>query len=148
MRELYEDEASLSKEEQFAMEIERVKGYQLIKLPMVYNADFAAIKPENNGHYETVVGVLELKCRKGNFGRYPSLLISKNKIDSIVSRWNLKKHFFVIAVRWDDVDVYYQWRGTDDHEVVIGGRSDRRDWQDREPVYMIHNEYFKELKAK
>ena len=143
MREHYENEASLTAEGAFKKDIEAKKGYKLVKLPMIYNADFAAIKPV--GNYDQVVGVMELKCRKGDFGKYPSLLISKNKIDSVISRWNLKKHWFVIAVRWDDKDVFYQWRDCHDHEVVLGGRSDRQDWQDSEPVYLIENKFFKEL---
>ena len=145
MREHYENEESLSKEEAFKKAIEEYKDLQLIKLPMAYNCDFAAVK--KGERFDEVVGVMEVKCRKGKFGQYPDLLISKNKIDGVINRWNLKKFWFVIAIRWDDKDVYYQWRPshTDDHKVVIGGRKDRGDWQDTEPVYLIENKHFREF---
>jgi hypothetical protein len=52
---------------------------------------------------------------------------------------------FVLCVRYQDADASYRWDPKDIHQVVIGGRTDRGDWQDTEPVYLIDHKLFKKF---
>ena len=91
-----------------------------------------------------VLGFAELKCRNNNRKQYPSLILSLNK-------WIHGKQLaaevsggFLIIVQWKDGLFYFKESGL--HvDYDFGGRKDRGDDQDMEPVVKIPVDYFKEI---
>lgn len=83
------------------------------------------------------VGVGEVKCRTFEIGRYPTYLISKAKIDSIVERWHPVP--MVLIVSWVNETAWTlaTFEQIEKWEVQRGGRTDRGDDMDIEDCYMI-----------
>lgn len=143
MRAMLETSEDLNREEQFALDLQTKKKIQLVKLPIKLYADYAMVKHDKEIDRDVVYGLVEIKIRNMTFGQHPTFMISKGKIDRIVNDWNLDRFMFVLCVRYIDTDASYRWDPNDLHQVVIGGRTDRGDWQDTEPVYLIDHKLFK-----
>jgi len=107
------------------------------KLPIRYEVDFAIIK---NGE---IVSWAEVKCRNNASSLYPTLMISAAKIwkGSTLSI-QTGKPFFIVA-EWTDGIGYLKVTNVGLFELGFGGRTDRNDDQDVEPVYFIPIEMFK-----
>jgi len=130
-RPMYEDEASWTREDGFRRDIEHWTGKILNKLPISYRVDYAVTQ---NGK---VVGFTELKCRGVPSTKYKTLILSLGKWEALLSLQqsarNLRSN---LAVRFTDTDLWFPVfpETRDAVEVRWGGRNDREDWQDMEPV--------------
>ncbi len=154
-RPMYETGHDLLAEYGFAHKIEERWDVKLQKLPIKYGLDFAAVRGKE------IVSWVELKCRRVDAGTYPTYMLSLNK-------WNAARELslstslpFLLCVRWKNADWYFRFSpgefaltvkvaGKLDQPAFpfglgIGGRSDRNDAQDIEPVVLIPAHYFKEL---
>ena len=130
-RQMYEDEASWTREDSFRRDIEHWTGKILNKLPISYRVDYAVTL---NGK---VVGFTELKCRGISSTKYRTLILSLGKWQALLdlqqSAPNLRSN---LAVRFTDTDLWLPVfpETREIVEVRWGGRKDRDDWQDMEPV--------------
>jgi hypothetical protein len=82
------------------------------------------------------IGEVKIRtCRKDN---YPTYLISKGKVDSLVDRWHPTPAFLI--VRWKGSGIYWVRLNDDGRQrwdVLPGGRVDRGDEQDIEDCYHV-----------
>lgn len=135
----YESGGDLANEGEVAKKIASMYRARLHKLKPKYGVDYLALR------YERPWAYMEIKCRTTDRLKYPTYLISVDKIESGVRHAALLGIKAILLVQWRDVlgwvnmnDVAYGGKCV----VAIGGRTDRGDAQDLEPVYHIPVELF------
>ena len=134
MRPLYETPESLENEQRVADLLEMYWSRKLVKLPIAYQVDFAVVK-------EDITAWAEIKCRTTE---YPEMYLSLHKwmAGKELSRQTGLPFILVYAfngkVHWKTVE-------NDTPRIVIGGRTDRQDWQDIEPMAVFKLDQFKTL---
>jgi hypothetical protein len=99
------------------------------KLPIQYKMDFCLI------HNRMVRTFVEVKCRTNEKAAYSTYIISMSKIVAATSYSSIGVNCLLL-VQWSDqmgwVDMCkHKW------DAKMGGRKDRGDWQDIEPVVHI-----------
>lgn len=136
MRPRYENEKTLAAEAEFKADLEKHFGVKFHKLPIAYRADYAV------SITGTVSGFAELKNRDVNYDTYDTLILSLGKYQAMEA---LKPYGNpVLFVRYNDGDYMFRF-DTVTTEVGVGGRWDRDDWQDVEPVVHIPKNYLKKI---
>ena len=134
-RKLYETKKSLAAERAYAEDLEKYFRVELRKLPMQYGLDYIALDLRN----KKPVFFLELKDRRCNRNTYPTYIISLAKFLKAKEIYrSLNLHTF-LCVRWRDSSGYVNFEDFEDDmiDITIGGRYDRNDWQDVEPLLNI-----------
>lgn len=138
-RPMYESQQDLSKENVVAAQLGALWGCELYKMPIRYHIDWAVTK---NGEIKAFA---ELKIRNNPINQYETFIIS-------LAKWitgnELSKAAgvpFVIVVKWTD-GIYWHKAGTAPVNTKMGGRFDRGDSQDFEPMIHIHIADFKREK--
>lgn len=137
-RPLYESQADLQNEVQVAEHLNKVWGCKFHKLPMSYSVDWMIIR-------DKPVAFAELKCRKNDSTKYLTLMLSLNKWVKGSQFANELDIPFLIICRWND-GLFYHTVGESEVTYGIGGRTDRGDSQDTEPVVYIPVTSFKRIK--
>jgi len=137
-RPIYETQKDLTREKSIGDVLARVWKAELHKLPRSYHVDWMITKNKQ------VKAFAELKCRNNASNQYPSLMLSLHK-------WMHGKQLaaevsgdFLIIVQWQDGLFYFKESGFD-VTYNFGGRKDREDDQDMEPVVHIPVNYFKQI---
>tara|TARA_R100000935_G_scaffold15927_1_gene31799 strand:- start:42 stop:482 length:441 start_codon:yes stop_codon:yes gene_type:complete len=132
-RPTYETSEDLNKEtlaiKKFIASFGRKGSVNFAKLPMQYKMDFCLI---DNGKIRTFV---EVKCRTNKKTAYSTYIISMSKVVAAKSYSDIGINC-ILLVQWADqmgwIDMLNnKW------DAKIGGRKDRGDWQDIEPVVHI-----------
>jgi hypothetical protein len=143
MRPLYETPESLERESALAMSLEVLWGVKCRKLPIKYGLDFALIRDKR------VIGFAELKSRNGyssdELDARGGVFLSMDKLEHVARYTSLTglPVFFVVELK----DGIFACKFTDKPKFTLafGGRSDRDDWQDVEPIGLISLNQFKKL---
>tara|TARA_R110000772_G_scaffold94505_1_gene192450 strand:+ start:1681 stop:2103 length:423 start_codon:yes stop_codon:yes gene_type:complete len=136
-RPLYETRLDRSKEinaiEKFIENFGGGAGY--VKLPIQYKMDFCVTRND----YAT--SFVEVKCRNNKMEAYPTYMISLSKILSAAQYRDFGINC-ILLVQWTDK---MGWVRMPNKEWLtkVGGRKDRGDWQDVEPVAHIPVSEFK-----
>lgn len=132
-RPIYEDEASLKSERETALAIEKAWKCNLTKLPMKSKIDF--LMKNKKGEPRAFVEVKNRACKRH---KYPTYMISLDKWVSGLSMSRFTEVPLVLVVSWDD-EIGYVTCGAVIKETTVnmGGREDRGDAQDIEPVVHI-----------
>lgn len=140
---IYETQAHLRREEEFSRLVAEKFKCTFVKLPMRYGLDFAAIR---NGK---VVGFVELKVRGNPVGSYQTFMLSTHKFMSARALHDTTGLPCTLAVSWSDVwgylpmaNAFPDENGRSRFEIGFGGRWDRGDDQDVEPVFLIPTSEF------
>jgi hypothetical protein len=133
MRQLYETIETLQAERDFSRRYSTVFHGYCEKLPARYRVDCAVMRSGR------IVEWLELKCRSHAINQHPGYWLSLSKFlygCSLAERTGVA---FVLAVRFLDADARVTCSALrrDQWEIVFGGRSDRGDPEDREPLVNI-----------
>lgn len=138
MRPTYENEQSLAVEEKTMAAAAKVWGVDYQKLPKQYRIDWALSRKK-------IVCWCECKRRWNNKDAYPTLILSLSKVMHGVEMYKATEIPFVVIVEWND-GIY--WNKIDKvGEIGFGGRKDRGDWQDIEPVVHIPVTDFRQLRT-
>jgi len=103
------------------------------KLPKTYQIDYGVYQKGSN----RLLSVVEIKSRNIELATYPSLILSAHKMHALVN-WYVRGVQSRLLYKLNDglyslnitTDVYQ-------YKITSGGRTDRGDWQDIEPVYHI-----------
>jgi len=130
-RPIYETRADRGREAEFSLLLSKKFNCTFSKLPIRYGLDFSAVRDGR------VVAFVETKVRTNPVGQYPTYMISSGKFmhaDALSRATGLK---CMLAVRWSDAWGYTELTMSPDITVSIGGRMDRGDEQDIEPVCLI-----------
>jgi hypothetical protein len=137
-RPLYENDASRTAEQRIAQIVSDKWKCSLIKLPRSYVLDYVA---ERNGKLTCWV---EIKQRNFKFGEYVDYTISLHKYMDMLTYVEKTGLPALLVVEFSDGLIYWHL-ATRPCVVGIGGRTDRNDPQDVEPVARIAWAEFKEL---
>jgi hypothetical protein len=135
MRPLYESSKDLSNELRVSKILKDCWEADFVKLTMAYHVDWAVVRGSE------IKAFAEFKRRHNPKDRYPTFMISLNK-------WKHGREIgkelgvpFLIIVEWDD-GLYYCDTEAVARTYGFGGRSDRGDSQDQEPVVFINTKAF------
>jgi hypothetical protein len=130
-RPLYETADDRSRELAAINRLLRNSGKTVRKLPIRYGVDFAVLKEGE------ITAWVEVKCRFNDSDKYSTLMISAAKVwQGVYTSINTGKPFFVVA-EWKDKIGFIKIKTVEGLFLGFGGRSDRNDAQDVEPVYFI-----------
>lgn len=130
-RPVYEGKDDMSREAVFSRLVAEKFNCTLVKMPKLSGVDFCI---SSDGE---LAGFLEVKVRTNRRQQYPTYMISAKKIamaESLMSAFGLPT---VLAVRWSDSWGHTDLNGLPQEYVSFGGRKDRNDPQDMEPVFLI-----------
>jgi hypothetical protein len=139
-RPIYERPHDLDAERGIIEAVAAVTGTTPLKLPRSYSVDFAML--DETGLRAWV----EVKRRSNPKAAYPTLLLSARKVMHGLWLAQMSGRPFMLAVQWEDTGP--QWlrvEGLDGLMVQAGGRTDRGDSQDVEPVCLFPTASFKPL---
>lgn len=139
---MYESKADITNEGRVASQVGLATKAVMKKNPKAYPIDWCAYKGGK------IAGWVEIKCRKNPKDQYPTLMLSYNKLVSGKRYAEVSGAPFLLVIEWTD-GVYF-WKCPDDvtgYSVTNGGRTDRGDSQDLEPVVLIPTSEFKKLAA-
>jgi len=134
LRPIYENGETRAAEEATIRRAADRWGVEYAKLPIQYRIDWALLRDGK------VAAWCECKRRHNRQSKYSSLMLSLSKVThglELASQTGLP---FLVVVEWDDCLAY--WKADRISGVRIGGRVDRGDWQDVEPVVDIGIELF------
>lgn len=141
-RPIYENSKTLKAEDRLKERIEVASGWRLHKLPMSHVVDYAATHDGKN----EIVGWLELKCRTNDHNRYKTYIVSLNKWRRLVELGELSDANAVLVVEFTDGIWFVSADKSVPISIAMGGRTDRNDKADIEPLAHIDMREFKNLK--
>ena len=130
-RTIYETQSDLNREENLKKELEKKWSCNLIKLPIRYCLDYAALRNKK------IVAFIEIKHRTNKIHAYPTYMLSLAKVQAAKRLAEDVRVPPFLVVQWVDA------LGTTNlanckFSLEMGGRTDRKDSQDVEPVAHIN----------
>jgi len=135
MRPTYETSADLQNERQVVDAINELWQTKASKMPRAYSLDYALTRAGR------VCTFVEIKCRTVSSYQYDTYMISLAKVLKARALGREVGVPSLLVVRWTNMVGYVDLREVD-IDVQVGGRADRNDAQDIEPVCMIPIEQF------
>jgi len=139
LRKIYETQYDLDNEKSISEVIQSVCNLSLRKLRMKYFIDFIAFRNKK------AVAVVEVKKRNNNHDTYPTLILSLAKYNRGVEFFKVNGLKFIFAVQFNDGCFFYKYKDGDRFAIELGGRTDRKDAEDIEPVVHIPINRMKKL---
>ena len=139
MRPIYESSKDLSNELRVSNILKECWNAEFVKLPMAYHVDWAVVRGTE------IKAFAEFKRRQNPKDRYPTFMISLNKWKNGRSLGNEIGVPFLIIVEWND-GLYYCDTKAVGPTYGFGGRFDRGDSQDQEPVVFINTKAFNKVR--
>ena len=130
MRPIYETDEDLKKERSLSDVISKSWKCELQKLQPRDPFDYAAVRDGK------VVAFVEMKNRTNECGKYDTYMISMTKLMHARSIKEATEIQSILAVKWTDSVGWVKLNNITAH-VTMGGRFDRNDPQDVEPVCHI-----------
>lgn len=134
MRPLYETNEDLGRELDLATRFGALTDSVPVKLPIESHADYIMVRSR------VAKAVVEIKCRTNKRLAYDTYMISQHKYAGLAS-WEQYGLTPILLVSWTDSTGYVKIPCP--HAISIGGRTDRGDAQDIEPVVHIDISRFK-----
>lgn len=125
MRPYYESPRDLTNENSVSSVLKE-KGLDFVKMPVSYRLDFAIMR---NGK---VCGFAEVKTRNNRHDKYPTLMISLGKVMAARQLSEATGTRSILFVKF--LDGLYWCDFASPFNLEIGGRKDRQDNADIEPV--------------
>jgi len=127
-RPVYETQQDRANERDVALALERAWRCDMRQLPRMYPCDLVAYRGSE------AKALIEVKRRKIKMGQYPTLHIGLGKIASLTSLRATGLPVILVAALDDAI---LSHRINPPYPVVHGGRTDRGDSADQEPVCEI-----------
>ena len=126
-RPMYEDESDLAKERAVVRTLSETLGCTFRKLPLSYGLDYALIKDDR------IVTILEIKCRDNSSQMYDTIMVSLLKRMKALEIRKAANVTTQLVIGYTD-GVYMIDFAEKPDLVSVGGRKDRGDSADIEPV--------------
>jgi len=139
MRTTYEAKLDVTNEKAVQAEIEKRWSCNLHKMPKAQHIDWVATRGKQ------ATAFIELKCRTNKRHQYPTLMLSFSKWMHGIQMASAAAIPFLLVIRWLDGTYYLKVTDSTPMRVEHGGRQDRGDWQDMEPVVQIDINLFRPL---
>ena len=137
---MYENDNDLRSEKNLISYVSDCWNVASYKLPMSYKIDYVMYRDDSP------VGFAEVKVRTHTFGTFPTYIISLAKVMEarrLARETNTKS---ILIVSWTDRTGFLDFFSH--HQIRHGGRSDRNDWQDQEPMCHFNLKAFKGIGTK
>lgn len=138
-RPFYENSTDVSAEKAIAKLLMDSWGCDLVRLPRAYPIDFCALR------LNKIIGWVEVKRRHRTFEQYPNCFLSLHKVKEGRELSELSGIPCLFAVQFNDALAYVNFKSR--FALSLGGRTDRKDWQDVEPMAEFSMSSFKIIKA-
>ena len=138
MRPIYETAEDVSREQSVADHLATKWGARVVKNPRFYSVDWCVLKEGKN-----LAAFLEVKCRTHAHGQFPTLMVSLHKIAEGLALSEIAGVPFLLGVSFAG-DIWWCRVMRRHYPVSMGGRTDRGDTQDIEPVVEIPIEDFRQ----
>jgi hypothetical protein len=135
-RPMYENSATLEAERKAIMRYAKAWGCDVTKLPMKYTVDYAITNESG------IFAWAEVKCRNVNVNKYTTLMISAEKIWTGLRMSVISGIPFILIIEWLDALGALEVKKWQALDIRIGGRKDRDDWQDMEPMIFFPTNIF------
>jgi hypothetical protein len=133
MRPKYETPEHRDKEQIFISRLTDKWNVNPLKLPLHYSLDYLLLQKTSNAAKAWV----ELKIRTNKMDVYPAYMISFYKILSAKQLSEASVLPAFLAVQWKDKAAALRIDKLENFSLTKGGRRDRNDTSDLEPVAMI-----------
>tara|TARA_Y100000310_G_scaffold331399_1_gene404871 strand:+ start:664 stop:1095 length:432 start_codon:yes stop_codon:yes gene_type:complete len=141
MRPLYETDKDRDREAGFVEELCIAWQCEARKLPIRYKLDYTLIQ-------EGIIrAFLEVKIRSYAKAHFDTYMISMAKVLAAQEYSAFAGVASLLAVRWDDEDGFIALHKMKDFHLGFGGRGDRGDSQDMEPVVLIPIQHFRRIRV-
>ena len=140
MRPIYESAADRDNERSVIDAIAERWKCDAWKLPLAYRMDYALARGTS------IKAFAEVKCRSNERGAYDDYMLSLAKLAHARRLAEISLLPVYLVVRWSD-GVGFCDLSAIIYRVEAGGRTDRNDPQDMEPVAMISVDQFKQFNA-
>lgn len=131
-RPVYETSRTMEAERQTIERVSKAWDVKFSKMPKFYRVDWAAVNPQGK-----VIGWAECKRRHTGKDSYKTFIISLGKALAGLELYEQTGIPFLIIVEWNDGLGYYKLKEIDSASIEVGGRFDRGDAQDIEPLLHI-----------
>lgn len=142
-RTMYETEAHLEKERSVIWLICEKFKCEASKLPIKYGLDYALSRDGK------IAAFCEIKCRNYPFSHFlDGYAISLNKIITAKQISETTGLPFILVISCEDGVYYAKMTEFKNIPTVMGGRKDRGDWQDMEPMAVLQASEFKKIVSK
>jgi len=138
-RPTYETPYDMDAEDKVALILAEKWKCEVQKLPQFYRVDRALTRDSR------IEGLVEIKCRlRVRRDKYPTYMLSVSKLGAMDALARAMKIPVFLVVEWEDEIGYIETDGllAEIEDFYIGGRVDRNDKQDKEPVVYIPIEDF------
>lgn len=139
MRPVYENQQTLELERLAISTFADQFDVQPVKLPISYNIDYACLSGE------LLMFWAEVKNRNYPHNAFETFSISAKKILNGLHLRHLSGKGFYLVVQWTNALGYVQVTREMSQDIRFGGRKDRADWQDQEPMVHIPIDHFEFL---
>ena len=140
-RPTYERGQDTDAEKKFAALCEQNSTLKVAKLKSFFPCDLALT------HEKRIVGFIEFKRRFGAFAYPGGIFLSADKLSKIRAIASVTGVMPYFAVETAEAQYYMAALCKSEYPTVIGGRTDRNDAQDLEPVCLIEKRDFVPLVA-
>lgn len=137
VRPIYETDQDIQNESEVAHAVSRKCNCEVRKLKKLFACDYVGLRNRN------IVSFLEIKVRNNAHDKYPTYMISADKVWKSLSMAMAFERPFFLVVSFTD-GIYYTGQFPSE-EMSLTGRYDRNDGADVEPCLMIPMVYFKKL---
>lgn len=134
MRPVYETDENREQEEKISTYLADKWGCEVAKMPPRYEVDRVFLKDGKP------VAWVEIKRRKRTLMQFDTVWLGAHKAVMGVNLSKLSGLPFFYAIGCNDCVAYIKVEGV--YEMRFGGRKDRGDWQDMEPVLEIPSHTF------
>lgn len=141
MRPMYETEQNKTAELKVATIVCENKGLSAVKLPKAYPIDFMFLK---DSHPYAFAEVKVRSYTMEQMDRWGGFMLSLHKWATALNYSNIVHLNLIVIVEADGVIWYHKATGEIDG-CAFGGRTDRNDEQDLEPVILLKMNRFKKL---
>lgn len=141
MRLIYENTETRANERETSKRLEEKWSCGLVKLPRHYVMDYAAVRNDK------VVSFVEIKCRTNAMEHYPTYMVAAHKPLKANELYMTFRLPSFLVVQWTDALGYVDFQKAG-YDLRIGGRKDRNDPADQEPVLHIPVERFDVVEEK
>jgi hypothetical protein len=138
MRPTYERQADREAEAAAVAKLARFGDLTPVKLPKFYKVDFALVGADG-----AIKRWIEVKCRTNEMWAYPTYMVSYHKYLDLLALQQASGIPACLVVQWQDALGVLRFPAP--HKVGFGGRRDRGDNDDVEPVALINIAEFRRM---
>tara|TARA_R100000306_G_C4249968_1_gene79950 strand:- start:8 stop:439 length:432 start_codon:yes stop_codon:yes gene_type:complete len=139
VRPIYETNDDLYRESSFIERLCTLWGFDSRKLPIKYKIDYALLRDR------VIRAFLEVKIRKYTKDYFYAYMISMDKVETAQKHSRFAGVPTILAVKWQDDAGYVVLDTLKNFTIGFGGRADRDDKQDMEPIVYIPISQFKAI---